>query len=181
MVTDGELVSIANLMIIAGNETTTNAINSAIELLVKHPEMQDRLRDNPDEIDVFIEETLRFEAPIQALFRLAVKDTEIGGVSVPAGSIVVLRWGAANRDPHVFIDPDEFDPDRAGARKHITFGYGSHFCLGSHLARKEIKIVLQRLLARTRNIRPASPEWVGRDASYIVRGFAKQEVVLDAK
>ena len=173
-VTDGELVAMASLLIIAGNETTTNAIGNAFNRLIVEPTLQERLRSNPSQIDTFVEESLRYEAPIQGLFRLVSRDTEVAGVSIPKGSIVVLRWGAANRDPGVFDEPDRFDLARANARSHITFGYGPHFCLGSHLARSELKIAIARMLERSGNISFA-PEGapVERSSTYVVNGYRK--------
>ncbi|RYY25363.1 MAG: cytochrome P450 [Sphingomonadales bacterium] len=181
-VTDGELVAMASLLIIAGNETTTNAIGNAFHRLIVEPELQEQLRSEPERIGAFVEESLRYEAPIQGLFRLVSRDTEVAGVSIPQGSILVLRWGAANRDPTVFDEPDRFDPQRGNARSHITFGYGPHFCLGSHLARGEIRISIARMLDRLRNIRFAADDApVERASTYVVSGYQKQLVEFETR
>jgi cytochrome P450 len=147
-----EIVAIGALLIVAGNETTTSAISSAMLQIAEQPDLQAQLRENPNLIPKFTEELLRMNAPLQGLFRRAVVDTVVGGVPIPAGSILNLRYAAANRDPKMFEDPDTFKLDRPNARQHVTFGYGAHFCVGSQLAREEIRVVLETMLRRTRNI-----------------------------
>jgi cytochrome P450 len=179
-VTPGELVAMVALLIVAGNETTTNAMTNAICQIIETKGLEQSLRDNPNVIPNFIEEVLRYEAPLQALFRIAKKDVEVEGVTIPAGSIVVLRWGAGNRDPKVFRSPDVFDLNRSNARVHVTFGYGVHFCLGSHLARSELRIALERLLSRIRNLRWAAGNGsTVRRQTYVVYGLSAMQVAFD--
>jgi cytochrome P450 len=136
----------------AGQETTVRLLGSALKILGESPEIQQRLRDDRSLIPNFIEEVLRFETPVKGDFRLSRVDTEVGGVAVPAGTTLMVLAAGANRDPRRFTDPDTFDPARANARQHITFGRGIHSCPGAPLARAETRIALERLLDRTAEI-----------------------------
>jgi cytochrome P450 len=172
-----ELLAIAQLLIIAGNETTTNAMSSAMLRLAEDPDLQGRLRADPALIPAFIEEALRLEAPIQGLFRRATQDVEVCGTKIPAESIIMVRWGAANRDPTKFAHPDDFDCQRTNARQHLTFGAGAHFCVGSQLARGELRIVFETVLKRMRNIRLAKDSSaVVHKPSYINYGLSKLQI-----
>ncbi len=133
----------------AGGESTASLLGSAVGVLAEQPDVQRRLRDEPGLLAAFIEETLRFESPFRGHYRHVRTDTELGGVALPAGSRLLLLWGAANRDPAHFDAPDEFRLDREAAKGHITFGKGVHFCVGAALARLEAQVVLRALLERT--------------------------------
>ena len=148
-----DVVRVAANLFSAGQETTVRLLSSAVKLLAEDADLQDRLRREPELISNFIEEALRFESPIRGDFRLARADTTIGGVDIPAGATVMVHYGAANRDPRQFENPDTFDVNRPNSRRHIAFGRGIHSCLGAPLARTEARILLQRLLARSREIR----------------------------
>lgn len=150
----GELSEIAaHAMMItlfsAGGESTASLLGSAAWILATRPEIQQRLRDDPELLGVFIEEALRYEPPFRGHYRHVRKDTSLGGVDLPAGSRLLLLWGAANRDPAHFDAPHELRLDRANAKGHMTFGRGAHFCVGAALARLEAQIVLRLLLERT--------------------------------
>lgn len=144
-----DVVRVAANLFSAGQETTVRLLSSALMILAENVELQDRLRRNPDRVPDFIEETLRFESPIRGDFRLARAATTVGGVDIPAGAVVMVQYGAANRDPRQFENPDTFDLDRPNARRHIGFGRGIHSCIGAPLARAEARVLLQRLLERT--------------------------------
>jgi cytochrome P450 family 144 len=133
----------------AGGETTTTLMGNAIRMLAERPGLQRDLRASPDRVPAFIEEALRLEAPFSFHPKSAPHDTELGGVTIPAGAMVATVWGAANRDEVVFENPDELVLDRPNARLHMGFGRGIHYCVGAALARLETRVVLQRLLART--------------------------------
>jgi len=133
----------------AGGESTASLLGSAVGVLAEKPDIQRQLRDDPGLLGAFIEETLRFESPFRGHYRHVRTDTELGGVALPAGSRLLLLWGAANRDPAHFDDPDEFRLDRAATKGHMTFGKGAHFCVGAALARLEAQVVLRALLERT--------------------------------
>lgn len=150
----GELEQLPALAIMltlfsAAGESTASLLGSAAWILVNHSDIQRRLRDRPELLGPFIEEVLRYESPFRGHYRHVMKDTALAGVSVPAGSRLLLMWGAANRDPHHFDTPDEFRLDRREAKGHIAFGKGVHFCVGAALARSEAKIVLRMLLEHT--------------------------------
>lgn len=147
------VVRTATFLFAAGQETTARLLAAALKLLAEHPELQDELRANRELIPDFLEEVLRVESPVKADFRLARRDTTVGGVDVAAGTPVMLLNGAANRDPRRFECPAEFRIDRPNAQSHIAFGRGNHSCPGAPLARSEGRISLERILDRTRDIR----------------------------
>ena len=148
-----EVAALCEQIMAGGNDSSANAIMNALVRLCEQPELQTQLREEPDLIPQFVEETLRLDAPVQGLFREPKQDMEIAGVKIPKGSVVVLKWGAANRDPAQFPNPDVIDLKRANANRHMTFGFGAHFCVGNQLARGEIRIVISKLLQRVKNIR----------------------------
>jgi cytochrome P450 len=124
---------------VGGSETTTNALSGGIRLLIEHPNQWDRLKGDPAHyLPILVEEVLRLEAPVQRLARTAAVDVELHGVTIPAGSTVLVGYSAANRDERVFEAPARFDLDRTDGKKHLTFGFGTHFCLGAPLARREL-------------------------------------------
>ncbi|HEX5256950.1 MAG TPA: cytochrome P450 [Mycobacterium sp.] len=133
----------------AAGESTASLLGSAACILTDHPAIQQQLRENPELLSAFIEETLRFEPPFRGHYRHVWRDTTLGGVEVPANSHLLLMWGAANRDPVHFEAPSEFRLDRTAAKSHVSFGKGVHFCVGAALARLEANIVLRMLLERT--------------------------------
>lgn len=152
-----ELLQMLIQFLVAGNETTTNLLTSAAWKLATDPELQQRLRENPDDIPNFVEEVLRTEAPVQGIWRVATKDVEVGGVTIPADSLIYLVTGSANRDPEAYDHPDDIDIDAVRAR-HLSFGRGEHACLGMNLAKLEAKVALGILLDRCTDIRLADPD-----------------------
>lgn len=147
-----ELVRPATFLFAAGQETVTKLLSAAVQTLGERPEIQQALRENRALIPNFIEESLRTQSPTKVDFRLARKTTTLGDVHIPAGTVVMLCLGAANRDPHKFEDPHEFRLDRKNVREHIAFGRGIHTCAGAPLARVEGVITVNRLLDRMRDI-----------------------------
>jgi cytochrome P450 len=121
-------------------------------MLGERPDLQASVRADRARIPNFIEETLRLESPLRAQFRMARVATELAGVEIPAGGSIMLLPGACNRDPRVFVNPDEFDIDRTNARQHIAFGHGIHTCAGAPLARAEGRVTINRFLDRTAEI-----------------------------
>jgi len=150
-----ETLSILQQLLVAGNETTASAISEGMWLLVRNPEQLAKVEANPDLIPNLVEEVLRLATPTANMWRVAKVDTELGGVEIPAGSFVMLRFASANRDAAVFEDPDRFDIERANASEQIAFGKGVHFCLGAELARAEMTAAFPRLIAQLRNPRLA--------------------------
>jgi cytochrome P450 len=177
---DRELVSMVVILIAAGIDSTALALASTMYRLIETPALQDELRANPDRLANFIEEVLRLEAPVQGLYRRVLNDINIAGVDIPKGEVVVLRFGAANRDPAQFPDPDAMQPERRNARSHLTFGAGPHFCIGNQLSRGELRIAFNTLLRRMKNIRladgEASASWVSH---FLVYGPYKLDIAFD--
>ncbi|MEE2033670.1 cytochrome P450 [Rhodococcus chondri] len=147
-----EVVRPATFLFAAGQETVTKLLSSALRVLCERPEYQKLLRDDRSLIKPFMEESLRFDSPTKVDFRLVRKSTTIGGVDVPAGTVVMLALAAANRDPGKFENPNEFRLDRRNAHDHIAFGRGLHTCAGAPLARMEGHVTLNRLLDRMSDI-----------------------------
>jgi cytochrome P450 len=152
-----ELQDLLHQLVTGGFETTTAGLSAAMYLLVTHPEQQELLRSRPDLIGNFVEEALRFDSPVQGLWRTATCPAAVRGVEVPQGASVMVRFGAANRDPSVFASPDVFDITRENANQHLAFGLGTHFCLGAALARQEMVSSFRLLLERTSWISLAAP------------------------
>jgi cytochrome P450 family 142 subfamily A polypeptide 1 len=142
-----ELTSFAQFLVLAGNETTRNAISQGILALLRHPEERRKLAARPELLPGAVEEVLRYTSVIRGLRRTAARDVEVGGRRIRAGESVVLVYPSANRDEAVFEDPDAFRVER-DARAHLTFGIGTHFCLGASLARMELRVVIGRILQR---------------------------------
>jgi cytochrome P450 len=166
-----EVVRIAATLFLAGQETTARLIATALRILAEQPSLADELRADRDAIAGFVEECLRLESPIKGAFRLALRDTQLAGVAIPIGSIVMAMNGAANRDPRVFADPERFDAKRANARRNIAFGHGEHFCPGASLARAEARISVQRMLDRLDDLRLADARALSYAPSFIIRGL----------
>ncbi|HXK23832.1 MAG TPA: cytochrome P450 [Myxococcota bacterium] len=144
----GEMLAMLTLLLVAGNETTTTLIGNAVLTLLDHPGELKRLRDDPSLLPRAVDEVLRFESPVQFDPRRTNRDTEIAGTKVAENTLVLCWLGSANRDERVFERPDVFDITRQ-KNPHISFGYGTHHCLGHNLARLEASVALEVLLART--------------------------------
>ena len=145
--TELEMLNMLRLLLIAGNETTTNLIGNGVLALLRHPDQLQRLRDDPSLIPLAVDELLRFDSPVQTDFRRALEDCEVNGFPLKKRDNIVLLLGAANRDPDVFEKPDRLDVGR-GDRSHLSFGRGIHHCIGAPLARLEGRVVLETLLER---------------------------------
>ncbi|OBH02576.1 MULTISPECIES: cytochrome P450 [unclassified Mycobacterium] len=145
--TEDEIVSTCNLLLIAGHETTVNLIGNAILAMLRSPEHWAALGADPGRAPAIVEETLRYDPPVQLAGRVAAADMTIGDVDVPTGDIMMVLLAAAQRDPAEFDRPDSFDPDR-GTLRHLGFGRGIHYCLGAPLARLEAAAALSAVTAR---------------------------------
>lgn len=144
----GEMLNILQQILVAGNETTTNLIASAMLLWLQHLDQLAAVQADHSLIPNCMEESLRVESPVQGLFRMAKVDTELGGVKIPAGSRLVIMYASGNRDDQQFPDAERFDGCRANTKDHFAFGAGIHYCLGAPLARLETKIAFETLLSR---------------------------------
>ncbi|MGW1000601.1 cytochrome P450 [Streptomyces sp. NPDC002520] len=146
--TDDEIVSTANLLLIAGHETTVNLITNGMLTLLRHPQVLQRLRDEPDLVVPLVEELLRYEPPVHIVpWRAAYSEITVGDTVIPKGSRIMLMLASGSRDPDRFHDPDRFDPDRRD-NQHLGFGSGIHLCFGGPLARRETQIALGELVRR---------------------------------
>jgi cytochrome P450 family 144 len=163
-------------LLAAGGESTASLLGSATWMLAHRPDIQRQVREKPELLESFIEETLRYEAPFRGHYRHVRSDSMLAGAELPADSHLLLLWGAANRDPAHFEAPDEFRLDRPDTKGHISFGKGAHFCVGAALARLEARIVLRMLLDRTSVIEMAGVErWL---PSVLVRRLERLELVV---
>jgi hypothetical protein len=149
-----EIVSMSNLLLIAGNVTTTDLIGNGTRVLLQHPDQLRKLREDPARIGNAIEEMLRFDPPVTNSGRIAPRDVEIDGIPVRQGESITVLLAAANRDPSVYPDPDVFDIDREDTH-HQSFGGGAHLCLGAHLARIEAQEAIGALVQRFPKLRDA--------------------------
>lgn len=185
---DFEMYSLlARFLFGAGQDTTARLMTIAIRILGDDQDLQSRLRAEPKRIPDFIEEVLRYEAPVKVSYRLAVEDTQIAGVECPAGTVVTVGLMAASNDPAHFPDPERIDIDRANKRDHLGFSKGAHGCLGAPLARMETRVALERLLARTTQFRisqghhgPADARRYTYEPTYTFRSMVDLHIEYDA-
>ena len=177
-----ELQSILQQLMVAGNETTTSAITGGMLSLIQHPEQMKDLQKHPEKIPNAVEEILRMESPSAGMWRVVKKDSEIHGVLIPKGSLLMLRYHAANRDRELFDQPNDIDIDRANAGDHIAFGKGIHFCPGAMLARKEMTVAFSALLSRLDNIQLVEEK---SDLNYwpniVLRGLKALQISFDKR
>ncbi|MDQ0634343.1 cytochrome P450 [Arthrobacter pascens] len=170
---DQEIASVIFALSFAGHETTTNLMGNALRQLLSRPELWKELCEEPRLIPGAVEETLRFDSSVIAWRRLTTRDVAIDGVAVPAGSKLMLAFGAANHDPSMFPEPERFDIRRDNARLQLSFGKGTHFCLGQHLARVEARIVIGMLTQRFPNMRLVEDQHLTFSANISFRGPEK--------
>jgi hypothetical protein len=175
-----ELLGMVQVLLIAGQETTTNLIGNALHALLGHPDALDRLRAQPALMASAVEECARWETPVQARTRVATADFALGGQTVAAGQTLFLMLGAANRDPRAFPDPDRFDVARTH-NHHLAFGHGVHYCLGAGLARLETRAALEGLFARWPGLALVPAARPQRRANFGLRGFTELRVALPAR
>jgi cytochrome P450 len=164
-------------LLIAGNETTTNLLGNLLNVLADRPALWQQLRADRSLVEPVIEETLRCESPVQRLSRQTTREVEVSGVRIPEGALVSIFYGAANRDPNAFPQPDEFRLDRE-LRNHVAFGAGIHYCLGAPLARAEATITLNTFLDRFPRLTRGSAPAVRQTAGLIVYGFQQLPLML---
>jgi cytochrome P450 len=159
-----EILGFFQLLIVGGQETTTNLIDNAVLCLLENPDQLARLRAAPELLTTAIEEVLRYRSPLQWMMRTPRRDVEVHGQAIPAGSLVLAMMGSANRDSRQFPEADRFDIGR-DPNPHVAFGHGIHFCLGAALSRMESKIALSDLLKRFKSFELASVQpWEPRAA-----------------
>ena len=172
--TTAELLPIIDQVLLAGHETTTNLIGNGMLVLIHEPALADRLRNNPDHIELFVEEVLRWDPPIQCTYRRVTDTATISDVTLNDGDMVVPVWGAAGYDPSKFPDPETFDIDRPNVRQHMGFGHGPHFCAGAELARLEARIAFELLLDQLSDIQiDAEDSDLSHLPSFASRGYKR--------
>jgi cytochrome P450 len=167
-----EILGFCILILVAGNETTTNLMSNLLNIMVDRPELWQRLREDRSRVEFAIEETLRYESPVQMLTRFPTRDIEIEGRQIFQGQAVAVSYGAGNRDPAVFPDPDTFSLDR-DTSKHLGFGAGIHYCLGAPLARVEAQIMLNGMLDRFSALARGNQAPERQRATNLLLGFRK--------
>jgi cytochrome P450 len=168
-----EVVQFVMLLLVAGNETTTNLVGNAVTALLDHPGELEKLVADPALVPAAIEEVLRYDAPVQVLFRTATQDVEIAGTRIPKAAYVAPLLGSANRDERRFPDPDRFDVTRH-SQGHLAFGFGAHFCLGASLARLEARVALEALVPELPRLERQRPRELVD--SFLVRGPRRLEL-----
>ena len=172
--TESEVIAMCLLLFIAGHETTVNLIGNGLLALLRHPEQLARVQADPALVPNAVEELLRYDSPVQRTARITTEEVDLAGHHIAKGAMVVVALGAANRDPAQFADPDRLDVTRRDVR-HISFGFGIHFCLGAPLARVEGQIALGALLRRAPGLTLDEPTLEWRESS-VLRGLKRLRV-----
>jgi cytochrome P450 len=175
VLSDMEIVSFCVLLLVAGNETTTNLIGNSAYHLMQQPEQWRKLVADPSLDRSLIEESLRYDAPIQGFFRNTTQEVEVAGVTIPADRKVMLLYGSANRDDTKFEHAARYQIER-NPSDHLAFGFGPHTCLGAHLARLEMRVLLRHVLAKVKSMKlEAEPV---RTQNPLLRGMASLRVSI---
>ena len=183
---DPEIMSLMQQFMVAGNETTTSTLAGGLLQLIRNPDQMAKAKAaaggrDPKVLMNLVEEALRYETPTAGMWRIVKQDTELGGVAIPAGAVVQLRYAAANRDPSKFPDPDRFDIERANARTHLSFGKGPHMCVGNMLSRKEMLVAFDELLERLDNFAVADEKAIRILPNILLRGVTHLPITFARK
>ncbi len=175
-----EQLSHCTQFLVAGNETTTATLAEGIRQLALNPEQEAAVRADRSLIPNLVEETLRLASPTSNMWRLCKEDYDLGGTTIPAGSMVLLKYFSSNHDDNMFEAPMEFDVTRKNAKRHIAFGFGSHVCIGQHLSRLEMIIAWEKLFEMTSSIKlAADPTSLEYMPNILLRGLEELPVVIE--
>jgi cytochrome P450 family 142 subfamily A polypeptide 1 len=174
---DEDLLQESLLILVGGNETTRHVITGGCEALCRNPDERRKLSDDPRRIPVAVEEMLRWVTPIQNMNRTAMRDAELGGQAIREGDKLLLLYPSANRDERVFADPFRFDTAR-DPNPHVAFGFGAHFCLGHSLARLELRVLFEELLATIPDMQLVSDAPPPAVPSNFIRGIERLDVAF---
>ncbi len=176
-----ECLSILQQLLVAGNETTASSIAEGTWLLIQNPDQLALVRERPELVEKLVEEVLRLSSPTANMWRVVKQDTVLGGVELSAGSMLMVRFGAADRDESVFPDPERFWIERPNASEHLAFGHGIHFCIGAMLARREMKVAFTHLLERLDGLRLAPGHPVEHKPNILLRGLRELWLEFEAR
>jgi cytochrome P450 len=176
-----EMLSVIQQLLVAGNETTTKLIAAGMQMLIDHPDQMAAVLADPSLITNLVEESLRIETPVQMLPRVTKVDVTVGGVDIPAGELLFVVYGCANRDEAKYPDAARFDVHRSNARTNLAFGQGPHFCPGAALARSEARIAFELLLSRCSGwaYDTSVEQPVHRELSMTLRGLSQLHLTFD--
>jgi len=182
--TDEEIMSIMQQFMVAGNETTTSTIAGGLLQLIRNPDQMAKAKAaaggrDPKLIQNMVEEMLRYESPSAGIWRVVKEDVELGGEHIAAGSMLQVRYAAANRDPAKFENPDVFDIERKNARTHLAFGKGPHMCVGNMLSRKEMYVAFDELLERLDNFQVADEAAITVLPNIMLRGVTRLPITFE--
>lgn len=175
-----DLLSFCMLLLVAGNETTTNLIGNSLLTFTEHPETLDHLAKKPEDIPNAISEVLRYRSPAQSLFRKATKDVELGGQKIKKGDVLAVWFGAANHDPEVFPNPEVFDIHRNN-HDHLAFGHGIHYCLGAPLAKLEAKVAFETIFQNIEQIQVKPGATIERHPSVLMYRLEHLPITIKVK
>jgi cytochrome P450 len=179
--TDAEMAYMLNDLIFAGHETTVNGIGNSVKMLLSHPDQQALLREQPELLPSAVEELIRVDPPSQCLMRTVTRETEVRGTTLPLGARLCLLLGSANHDEMVFPDPERVAFQRKNLERILTFGQGIHSCIGPSLARLEIRIALELLSRRLKNLRLVPDQTFVYTPNLIFRGVTRLDALWDEK
>lgn len=174
-----ESLSIIQQLLVAGHETTASSIAAGMLLLMENPDQLALVQEDEGLLPNMIEEVTRLTTPTQNMWRVATRDCTLGDFEISKGEFVFIRFGAANRDPAKFADPDRFDVKRENAAEHVAYGHGIHFCIGAMLARKEMLIAFRTLLSRLDGFTLAANQTIAHKPSMLLRGL--KDYVIEFK
>jgi cytochrome P450 len=177
--TMGEMVRMSQMILVAGNETTTKSLTETMRLLAEHPDEWAAIKADSSRIPNVVEEGLRLSSPTQGSYRIATRDVVLDGIAVPAGAKLVVMFAAANRDEKLYACPHAFDPSRENLKEQLAFGKGPHFCLGAALARMEAEVALERFSSRVKRISLSADNDFAYQPSFMLRGLKQLHLIIE--